>query len=56
MNIAAIISGEAPASKMIVGVIIILFGRIVQYDGGSESNPLRLKALAAKGCMQWTLD
>ncbi len=56
MNIAAILSGKAPASKMIVGVIIILFGWIVQYVGGSESNPVCLKALAEKGCMQWMLD
>jgi hypothetical protein len=56
VNIAAILSGKAPASKRIVGVIIILFGRIVQYDGGSESNPVCLKALVEKGYMQWMLD
>jgi hypothetical protein len=33
MNIAAILSGKAPASKMIVVVIIILFAGISQYDG-----------------------
>ena len=33
MNIAAILSDKAPASKMIVVVIIILFEGIGQYDG-----------------------
>jgi hypothetical protein len=32
-NIAAILSGKAPARKTIVVVIIILFERIGQYDG-----------------------
>ncbi len=32
-DIAAILSGKAPASKTIVVVIIILFERIGQYDG-----------------------
>ncbi len=34
-DIAAILSlsGKAPASKTIVVIIIILFGRIGQYDG-----------------------
>jgi hypothetical protein len=56
VNIATILSGKSPASKTIVGVIIILLVQIVQYDGGSESNPECLKALAEKGCMQWMLD
>jgi hypothetical protein len=33
MNIAAILSDKAPASKTIVAVIIILFEGIGQYDG-----------------------
>ena len=33
MNIAAILSDKAPASKTIVVVIIILFEGIGQYDG-----------------------
>jgi hypothetical protein len=33
VNIAAILSGKAPASKTIVVTIIILFERIGQYDG-----------------------
>ncbi len=33
VNIAAILSGKAPASKTIVVAIIILFERIGQYDG-----------------------
>ena len=32
-DIAAILSGKAPARKTIVVVIIILFERIGQYDG-----------------------
>ena len=33
VNIAAILSGKAPASKKIVVAIIILFEQIGQYDG-----------------------
>ena len=33
MNIAAILSDKAPASKTIVVIIIILFEGIGQYDG-----------------------
>ncbi len=55
MNIAAILSDKAPASKTIVVVIIILFEGIGQYDGAVSPILCSLEALAEKGCSgQWT--
>ncbi len=40
VNIAAILSGKAPASKTIVVAIIILFEWIGQYDGAVMNNSI----------------
>ena len=55
-DIAAILSGKAPASKSIVVVIIILFERIGQYDGvASPILSCELGGTSKEG-VQWTVD
>ncbi len=54
MNIAAILSGKAPASKTIVVEIINLFERIGQYDGAVS--PVQSCVCVLGGEVQWTVD
>ncbi len=53
-DIAAILSGKAPARKTIVVVIIILFEWIGQYDGAAVQS-CELGGTSGEG-VQWTVD